>query len=406
MGTSAETGPLIVFGQASTGNDFNSEKAPSLFVSGTGVLDHRPYYGYDPGQAAGTQTMGWGATSRITTINAIPMTKSATIIAAAANTVNGTPMVLASTSVDGLAVGAAINRADTGAAVTGLLKIDPLVASVTASIPLGSNVMTVTAVNAAGGHCYNQLCIGMVLKDATNAGYLPVGTSIIGMASNAGQLGMTGGGLLGTYLLSAAATTAISGDTITGLFTGCPAAVPYGQQSTVQFWNPADMSARTLLYTCNNASGAGGTFTANGFDVYGYAISETVTIAPGTALTIAGLKAFKFIQSIVPNFTDATYTYSVGTNDVVGLPLRSDAYQVGAEYDVSLMYNNATIAASTGYLAAVLTTPTATTGDVRGTYALQTTSNGTLRLIATQTPINGNIETVIGLFGQPQFASF
>ena len=71
------------------------------------------------------------------------------------------------------------------------------------------------------------------------------------------------------------------------------------------------------------------------------------------------------------------------------------------------MWNNATIAASTGYLAAVLTTPTATTGDVRGTYALQSAaSNGTLRVMATQTPIAGNLNNAVGLFGQPHYANF
>lgn len=407
MAITANEGPYVAFGNLpSPPPENNPSLGPSLFFAGAALLDPRPFYTY---LGRGRRIAAWNTTSRITTLNAIPMTKSATIIAAAANTVSGTPMTLASTSVDGLAVGVTITRADTNVAAASLLKLDPLVASVVATIALGSNIMTVTAVNAAGGHCYNQLCPGMVLKDATNSTYLPTGTYITGWAAN--QQG-TGAGLLGTYTLSAAATTAISGDTITGLFTGnstTPAFLPtvaFGADGTVQCWNPADMSTRTLLYTCNNSSGTGGNFTANGFDVYGYPITETVTIAPSGALTIAGTKAFKFISSITPAFSDATYTYSVGTNDVVGLPLRSDAYQVGAEYDVSLMFNNAAIASSTGYLAAVLTTPTAITGDVRGTYALQTASSGTLRLVATQTPLAANLGTAIGLFGQPHYAAF
>lgn len=403
MSLTANTGPYASFGQAATGGDYNSEKGPSMFWGGSLLLDPRQFWTYLPGQKIGSATLGWLLNSRITTLNAIPMTKSATIIAAAANTVSGTKMVLASTTVDGLAVGVSITRADTGVAVTGLLKLDPLVASVTANVPLNSNIMTVTAVGAGGGHCYNQLCLGMVLKDATNATFLPTGTTITGWAPNDGG---TGGGLLGTYTLSAAATTAISGDTITGLFTGAAPSIPFGQAGTVQAYQPGDMSSRTLLYTCNSASGAGGTITTRGFDGYWYPITETVTIAPASAVTIAGTKAFKYILSVTPGFTDASFTYSVGTNDVVGLPVRSDAYQVGAEYDVTLMYNNALIAANTGYLAAVLTTPTATTGDVRGTYALQTTSNGTLRLIATQTPIPGNVGSAFGTFGQPHFADF
>lgn len=391
-------GPHVAWGDAA-GN--NPHLGPSLFYAGTGICDPRTYFGYQVGR--GKVRGAWNSTSRITTINAIPMTKSATIIAAAATVTSGTPIVLASANADGVAVGVVITRSDTGVNTPGLLKLDPLVASVTANLTLGSNIMTVTAITAAGGHCYNQLCAGMVLKDATTAGNLPTGVTITGWAPN-GQ--GTGGGLLGTYTLSANALATATGDTVTGLFTANPSTIGYGADASINFYNPGDMSSRTLLYTCNNASGVGGAITANGFDVYGYPISETVTIAPGSALTIAGTKAFKYIQSITPAFTDGTFTYAVGTNDVVGLPVRSDAYQVGAEYDVSLMFNNATIAVNTGYLAAVLTTPTATTGDVRGTYALQTPSTGTLRLVATQTPLAGNLNYAVGLFGNPHFANF
>jgi hypothetical protein len=278
------------------------------------------------------------------------------------------------------------------------------VASVTANLTLGSNIMTVTAVGGGGGHCYNQLCVGMVLTDATTAGNLPAGVTITGWAAN--QQG-TGAGLVGTYTLSAAALATATGDTVTGLFTANPSTIAFGADGTVNVFNPADMSARTLLYTCNNASGTGGAITTRGFDVYGYPITETVTIAPATAVTIAGTKAFKYILSSTPAFTDATYTYSIGTNDVVGLPVRSDSFQLGGlPLDVSLMFNNAAIAATTGYLAAVLTTPTATTGDPRGTYALQTASNGTLRLLAVQGPAIAAMATAVGMFGQPNYADF
>lgn len=401
MSISAFQGPLIAFGQADS-SDSNPELGPSLANAGYGLLDPRAAYNYNPGQNFGSATAGWGAISRITTLNAIPMTASATIIAAAQHTTGGTKLTLASTSVDGLAVGVSVPRVDTGALLTGLLKIDPLVASVTANVPLGSNIMTVTAVNAAGGHAYNQLCQGMVLKDATNAGYLPTGTYITGGGWNGGG---TGGGLLGAYTLSAAATTAISGDTLTGLFTGYYSTAPFGQAGTVQFWNPADMCARAVSIT-STTSQVAQTFTVNGLDAYLYPVTEVITLSGTGATTTNGKKAFKYIVSVTPSVTDGTGSYSVGTQDLVGLPLRSDAFQVGAEYDVSLMFNNATIAASTGYTAAVLTTPTSSTGDVRGTYALQTSSSGTLRLIATQSPLIGNLNSGIGLFGQPQFASF
>ena len=57
---------------------------------------------------------------------------------------------------------------------------------------------------------------------------------------------------------------------------------------------------------------------------------------------------------------------------------------------------------------AVTTNPaTATTGDVRGTYALQgSASNGTRRLVMLNHPTVGNIGTAAGLAGVPQFSDF
>lgn len=381
----------------------NPELGPSNFGQGVSLADPRPFFNYDPGQNFGALNAGWTGMNGFTTINAIPMTLSSTIIAAAAHTVGGTAMTLASTSVDGLAVGVTIPRSDTGVNATKLLKIDPLVASVAANLTLGSNIMTVTTVNAAGGHCYNQLCAGMVLTDATTAGNLPTGTTIVGWAANGGG---SGGGLLGTYTLSANATATATGDTITGLYTGPYLTVPFGPAGTIQSFNPGDMISRAVKIV-STTSQVVQTFTVNGFDVFGYPMTELITTVGTSATTTNGKKAFKYIQSVTPSVTDGTGSYSVGTQDIVGFPIRSDAYQVGAEYDITLMWNNATVAASTGYVAAVLTTPTNATGDVRGTWALQTAaSNGTLRLMLTQTPLVPNFNSAVGLYGNTQFASF
>ena len=410
MSITAHSGPLVVGYTEVNGfavsPGLNPEQGPSLFA-GLGILDPRLFFGYEPGQNFGSVTAAWPGSIRSTTINAIPMTLSNTIIAAAAHTVGGTKMTLASANADGIAVGVTMTRSDNCATVTGLLKLDPAVASVTATVALNSNVMTVTAVNAAGGHCYNQLCPGMVLTDATNAAYLPTGTYIIGGAWN-GQ--GTGFGGLGTYLLSAAAKTAISGDTITGLFTNIPAnnvpnsTIPFGFAGTIQLWNPGDMISRAVSIT-STTSQVVQTFTINGLDVYGYPMTEVITLSGTTATTTNGKKAFKYISSVTPSVTDATGNYSVGTQDVIGFPLRSDNYQIGADFDVTLMMNNATIASATGYTAAVLTTPTNATGDVRGAYALQTASNGTLRFIVTQRPQAAAFGQA-GLLGNTNFTAW
>ena len=410
MTITALSGPLVVGftelvgGAPSPG--LNPEQGPSLFPA-LGLADPRSYYSYEPGQQFGNVTAAWPNAIRSTTINAIPMTLSNTIIAAAQHTTGGTALTLASANADGIAVGVTMTRADNFAVVTGLLKLDPAVASVTASIPLGSNIMTVSAVGAGGGHCYNQLCPGMVLKDVTNATYLPTGTYIIGGAWNGQGSGFGG---LGTYLLSAAATTAISGDNLTGLFTNIPtngvpnSTIPFGTAGTVQIWNPGDMISRAVSIT-STTSQVVQTFTVNGLDVCGYPMTEVITLSGTTATTTNGKKAFKYIKSVTPSVTDGTGNYSVGTQDVIGFPLRSDNYQIGADFDVTLMANNATIVSATGYTAAVLTVPTNATGDVRGTYALQTASNGTLRFIVTQRPQAAAFGQA-GLLGNTNFTAW
>ena len=396
MSITAHAGPLVVF-QNPTANE-NPEMAPSLFVQGSGLLDPRPFFTYNPGQNFGALTAGWLGTNRIMTLNVIPASASATIIAAAAHTVNGTAMTLASSAATGLQVGRSVQRSDTGVVVTGLLELDPPSSSVTASISAGTTIMTVTALGTGTAH--NILSPGMVLSGTS----VTTGTTLLPFGTN----GTNGSGTLGTYAISTAPSAGISGGTITGTASVSQAVntVPFSTAGTINLWNPTALCSRTLLYTCNNASGATTTFTARGFDIYGYPMTESVTITPGSATTAAGTKAFKYIQSITPNATDATYTFSVGTNDVIGFPLLSQAFTVGTAYDCELMMNNAVIAATTGYLAGVPTTATATTGDVRGTYALQTSSNSTLKFIVLQSPIIGQMASQYGQYGVPQFADF
>src|SRR5271170_4711936 len=97
MTTTAFQGPILAFGAATT--NANPEIAPSLFIQGSGVLDPRAQFTYNPGQNFGATTAGWLGTNRITTLNQVGQTLSATLITAALNTVAATPMVLASTVV-------------------------------------------------------------------------------------------------------------------------------------------------------------------------------------------------------------------------------------------------------------------------------------------------------------------
>lgn len=105
--------------------------------------------------------------------------------------------------------------------------------------------------------------------------------------------------------------------------------------------------------------------TVKGTDEYGNVIVESS--ASGTSM--AGKKAFKTITEVKPsaNITGAT----VGSGDVLGLPF----FLPAAGYILKEFEDGA--AATTGTtVAGVQTEPTATTGDVRGTYDPNSACNG------------------------------
>lgn len=208
-------------------------------------------------------------------------------------------------------------------------------------------------------------------------------------------------------VVGASAINPNSGATITGLLAVGQAAarVSFGSVGTIQLWDPTTLTARVVIITCNNSSGTGGNITIAGYDIYGFPMTETLDIAPGSALTVTGQKAWKYIASITPAFTDGTYTYEVGTTDIFGFPLASNYFG-----DLLINYPSAVVTADTGYTAGVNTLASATTGDVRGTYALQTASNGTNQLILYQNILlpnlalpNGVAGSSTGMFGVNQF---
>lgn len=376
MSIVAFSGPVISFGQNTVNNvtDYNQDLGPSLFWGGVGRIDPRVNFNYIPGSNSGVPTFGF-ATSDTITINYAPYALSNTAIAAAANVVSGTAMTLVSSNSTstGVSVSASCVNYNTGATVSGLLLIEGF-ASFTGVV--ASNILTVSALTGT-------VTVGMTLSGTGVA----TGTTIVNQLT-----GPAGGA--GTYTVTGNAT--VSSTTITGQATGGPIALgqPFGQSNTVYLWNAQAMVARAVSVT-GVAAGAGGAFLVSGYDVYGVPMTETIT-APAGAATTNGKKAFKYIASVVPQFTDAQ-NYSVGTTDIYGFPLRSDFFG-----DVSINYNAASVTASTGYTAAVTSTASATTGDVRGTYALQTAANGSRRLMIRQFVLAANMGSTSGLFGVTQ----
>lgn len=178
-----------------------------------------------------------------------------------------------------------------------------------------------------------------------------------------------------------------------------PALKTFGTASTgvTAFYDRTTMIGRAVSVT-GVASGTGGTILVSGYDVYGYAMSELITATAG-ATTANGKKAFKVITSAVPQFTDA-HNYSIGTADIFGFGIYSALFS-----DMDIFWNSAFITATTGYVAGVTTSPaTTTTGDVRGTYAVQSASDNTKRLVVRVFPSLTSVATnsTTGLFGVTQ----
>lgn len=130
-------------------------------------------------------------------------------------------------------------------------------------------------------------------------------------------------------------------------------------------------------------------FTIYGTDMYGEALTwQTAGPAAGEATTSA--KTFKTITRVAVD-TATTSSVTVGTADVFGLP-----YKLATFDDlVTINYNGSLVTANTGLTVADTTTPSATTGDVRGKYAVQTATNGSRVLSIYQCVIDPDSTTGI-----------
>ena len=128
---------------------------------------------------------------------------------------------------------------------------------------------------------------------------------------------------------------------------------------------------RALKVNCSTPARA---FTVNGYDYYGQPMSEVITVTvAGTAVT--GKKAFYQVSSAT--IAGSATAVLIGTSDVLGLPVR--VFNVA--YIASVKSNN-TLAQDAGtFVAADTATATNATGDVRGTYAPATASDGIVRTV-------------------------
>lgn len=178
---------------------------------------------------------------------------------------------------------------------------------------------------------------------------------------------------------------------------GNPAVVSMGPfAGGISTYDPRVAVARNVRVTCAGDE-TGNTMLIVGADLYGVLTHETIAL--GTAGVYSGKKAFKFFISATLTGTASGSNVSVGTGDVYGFPMASWTFEL-----MYIQWAATLITASTGYVAALaLATPsTATTADVRGTYAVQSASDTSKRLFVQLSPAPWSL-TQAGLFGNTQF---
>jgi hypothetical protein len=115
-------------------------------------------------------------------------------------------------------------------------------------------------------------------------------------------------------------------------------------------------------------------YTITGFDYYGQAMSEVITSV--AAATTNGKKAFYQITTI-SGAGASTTAVTVGTTQLLGFPVRVN----DGAYICHVGWNNGFAIDSGTFAAAVQTTATTTTGDVRGTFSPSSAPDGIKRLV-------------------------
>jgi hypothetical protein len=193
--------------------------------------------------------------------------------------------------------------------------------------------------------------------------------------------------------------------------------VTFGSDDTVAMWNPGGGTGRAIVIT-TSSSGDGGTWSIAGRDMYGYKMTETLSISQGTTnssgYTIIGQKAFKYISSITNATTPTSTNATIGLSNRLGFPLKVPyAGQNAVVNWNSSASNSLLMALSTANFVAAMgssITATSTTADVRGTFLSTTATNSVIRIQMTVTPSASAVAAVTStdvspLFGGTQFSS-
>lgn len=190
------------------------------------------------------------------------------------------------------------------------------------------------------------------------------------------------------FLIKAATSTELP-DTETVTYTASDTdASPHDAAATtttingVTVWDVRDGATygRNLVSVTTHASSVVAmTILISGYDYTGKAMSELHTVtATGTSKTVTGSKAFAYVRSVAITAAASAEanTLNIGTGTKLGLPFKLEKLGHILAASIGGVTESIGVASNATAVAAVTTTATTSTGDVRGTIAFNTTLDG------------------------------
>lgn len=366
-------GPLLI--QSGTAATIEPLDGPSMFYQGVGMFDMRAQYNgvfTRPGQ-----NTGFLNSNDFLSLDHIPQAAGTAVLAAGQIATNGLAMTLATVAVTNFSAGAA--------------SIAVGVPLIPAGTTVAQNVIALDFGFTTGTTIANSSTVAVPDTSLFTVGqWIIIGNvgNAAGTLSLSTQIQSTNG--TAQIFVSPQPATALGAPIgQSNLFgaTLLPPATPFGpgvvtptshskniSSGATKVHNPRELLARNISVSVVTAAVQTASVLVSGYDVWAQPMTELITVNASSGVTTGwGKKAFKYIVSAVSQTNVSTAgALLLGIGDTFGLPFRADENQL-----LTVWAGNTTVPNSVGWLAAVTTGATNTSGDVRGTFQLSGNGNGT-----------------------------